>query len=450
MKQFRRLISCACALSLILSHGSFPAVYAEGEDPDFSDTSYWNNLCTQTQSLSDADVKNCQAYTKYMQEKNAELQSQIADIDSRREEISAKIADYDQEIQGYNAQIAGITGMIEDLSHQITAVEEQIADIQNKIDTNQAAIVKKQEEIDTLKDKVADRIAEQQKTMRLYPFLDILMGAASFDDFIRLANGINDIYAHDSHSLEELNDNVIELGEMKEQLLNDQQEIQTMEAELETGRQMLDSQQAALLSSRYELQILQQSYNDALASADSEKANAQNAIAANENAIGSIQESIGNRKDSDSGSGSSEDSGSGSAGSATPKPASTPSSGSSSGSSDAPETGNTSGNPYYGGWANCTWGTWQLVHDTLGISLPGWGMAGNWLNDAARSGYATGSTPKVYSIAVYSWHVAFVTAVNGDQVYIKEGNYLGHYYERWVPASGLPYTGQTCLGYIYL
>ena len=77
-------------------------------------------------------------------------------------------------------------------------------------------------------------------------------------------------------------------------------------------------------------------------------------------------------------------------------------------------------------------------------------MAGNWLNDAAASGYATGSTPRVNSIAVYSWHVAFVTAVNGDQVYIKEGNYLGHYNERWVPASGSNYTGQTCLGYIYL
>ena len=446
----RKLLISAAALVMTIQTGFPLSVHAEGEDPDFSDTNYWNTLCTQSDSLSDEDVKNCRAYTQYMQEKNAELQSQITDIDSRREEISAKIADYDQEISAYNAQIAGINSMIKDLSVQITAVEEQIADIQTKIETNQKAITAKQQDIDSLKEKVAARMVEQQKTMRMYQFLDILMGAATFDDFIRLADGITAIYSHDSHTLEELNDSVAELNEMKTQLEKDQQDVKAMEADLEQGKQMLASQQAALLSSRYELQILQQSYNDALASADSEKTNAQNAIAANQSTMDNINETIASRKkgNEDSTDPSPEEEPSGGntpAPTATPKPTPKP-----GGSSQEPETGNTGGNPYYGGWANCTWGAWQLVHDTLGISLPGWGMAGNWLNDAARSGYATGSSPKVYSIAVYSWHVAFVTAIDGDMVYIKEGNYLGHYYERWVPAGGLPYTGQTCLGYIYL
>ncbi|MBQ8067524.1 MAG: CHAP domain-containing protein [Solobacterium sp.] len=453
---------------LIVTAGFPFRVHAEGEDPDFSDTNYWNSLCTDTDSLSDEDVKNCQAYTQYMQERNSELQSQIADIDARKEEISAKISDYDNQIAQFNAQIEGITGMIQDLSMQIKAVEEQIADIQNRIDANQKAIVEKQNDVDALKEKVAKRLVEEQKTMRTYQFLDVLMGAASFEDFVRLANGMNDIYAHDSHSLEQLTQSIDSLHEMEDQLRSDQEEVKTMETELAAGKQMLDSQQAALLSSRYELQILQQSYNEQLAAADQEKTSAENAIAANQSQIGNIKDSIANRPEptptavpettasADSGENStpdttpeSSDTGAAPASTATPKPASTPAS-SSGDSSTPPETGNTDGNPYYGGWANCTWGTWQLVHDTLGISLPGWGMAGNWMNDAARSGYATGSTPKVYSIAVYSWHVGFVTAVDGDRVYIKEGNYLGHYYERWVPVEGLPYSGQTCLGYIYL
>lgn len=452
-------ITGLCVLAIILTAGFPFRVHAEGEDPDFSDTGYWNRLCTNTDSLSDEDVKNCQAYTQYMQERNSELQSQIADIDARKEEISAKISDYDNQIAQFNAQIEGITGMIQDLSMQIKAVEEQIADIQSRIDANQKAIVKKQNDVTALKEKVAKRLVEEQKTMHSYQFLDILMGAATFEDFVRLANGMNDIYAHDSHSLEQLNESIASLNEMEDQLKSDQEEVKAMETELAAGKQMLDSQQAALLSSRYELQILQQSYNEQLAAADREKTSAQNAIAANQSQIGNIKDSIENRPESGSEKTEDDDTPSGDPGSSdtgdtpstpkpTPKPTQTPSS--SGGSSSAPETGNTDGNPYYGGWANCTWGTWQLVHDTLGISLPGWGMAGNWMNDAARSGYATGSTPKVYSIAVYSWHVGFVTAVDGDRVYIKEGNYLGHYYERWVPVDGLPYSGQTCLGYIYL
>ena len=463
MSRRNHLITGLSVLMLIVTAGFPFRVHAEGEDPDFSDTNYWNSLCTDTDSLSDEDVKNCQAYTQYMQERNSELQSQIADIDARKEEISAKISDYDNQIAQFNAQIEGITGMIQDLSMQIKAVEEQIADIQNRIDANQKAIVEKQNDVDALKEKVAKRLVEEQKTMRTYQFLDVLMGAASFEDFVRLANGMNDIYAHDSHSLDQLTQSIASLNEMEDQLRSDQEEVQTMETELAAGKQMLDSQQAALLSSRYELQILQQSYNEQLAAADQEKTSAQNAIAANQSQIGNIKDSIANRpepsakSDTAGSEGSStsdakpesSESGTAPAATAAPKPASTPAP-SSGGSSTAPETGNTDGNPYYGGWANCTWGTWQLVHDTLGISLPGWGMAGNWMNDAARSGYATGSTPKVYSIAVYSWHVGFVTAVDGDRVYIKEGNYLGHYYERWVPVDGLPYSGQTCLGYIYL
>ena len=470
MRTLKRICAVLCAILLVSENGVFLPSHAEGEDPDFSDTAYWNNLCTSTESLSDEDVRNCQAYTQYMQEKNTELQQQIADIDSRKAEISAKISDYDKEITAYNAQIAGITGMIQDLSMQITAVEEQIADIRTKIEVNEAAIKEKQDNIDSLKEKVSKRLVEEQKTMRTYQFLEILMGAQSFEDFIRLAGGINAIYAYDSHSLGQLNDGISELEQMKEELLNDRKEVETMEAELETGRQMLDSQQAALLSSRYELEVLQQSYNEQLAGAENEKTSAENAIAANQNAIGDIGDSLEEHKrqeaekekekENNKESGDSDaDAGTESAGntesnnestskpSAAPAPTAVPSGG---GSYEPPETGNTGGNPYYGGWSNCTWGTWQLVHDTLGISLPGWGMAGNWMSDAARAGYATGSTPKVYSIAVYSWHVAFVTAVDGDMVYIKEGNYLGHYYERWVPAEGLPYTGQTCLGYIYL
>ncbi len=478
MSRLKLLITGLCISALITSAGSPVSVHAENGDPDFSDTEYWNSLCTDTDSLSDEDVKNCQAYTQYMQERNSELQSQIEGIDARKEEIAAAISDYDAQIAAFNTQITGITGMIEDLSMQIKAVEEQIADIQSRIEANEKAITEKQNDVNELKEKVAKRLVEEQKTMRTYQFLDILMGAGSFEDFIRLANGMNDIYAHDSHSLEQLNASINSLNEMEAQLRSDQEEVQNMETELAAGKQMLDSQQAALLSSRQELQVLQQNYSRQLAAAEQEKTDAENAIAANQSQIGDIRDSIANRPtptpvptqkpadpeqpaasaepaepspaESESPAESAQPESS-AAPSSTPEPSSAPSSETAAeGTSTPPETGSTDGNPYYGGWSNCTWGTWQLVHDTLGISLPGWGMAGNWLNDAARSGYATGSTPKVYSIAVYSWHVGFVTAVDGDRVYIKEGNYLGHYYERWVPAEGLPYTGQACLGYIYL
>ena len=112
-----------------------------------------------------------------------------------------------------------------------------------------------------------------------------------------------------------------------------------------------------------------------------------------------------------------------------------------------PLTGS-SNNPYYGGWSNCVYGAWQLAHDLRGVNLPSWGWAGSWLYSAQASGYATGLTPAAGSIAVYSGHVAYVYAVNGDMVYIMEGGFNGGYNERWVNKDYI--YGQYLVGYIYL
>ena len=118
-------------------------------------------------------------------------------------------------------------------------------------------------------------------------------------------------------------------------------------------------------------------------------------------------------------------------------------------SSNVPPQANGGTNPYYGGWGNCTWGAWQLVHDNLGISLPGWGNAGDWLWRAQNSGWNTGSTPRPGAIVVSTHHVAYVTDVSADgsSIFVKEGNYNGWYHEGWTIAQGC--NGQCVLGYIY-
>ena len=114
------------------------------------------------------------------------------------------------------------------------------------------------------------------------------------------------------------------------------------------------------------------------------------------------------------------------------------------------------GNPYRGGWSNCTWGAWQLAYDKLGIALPGMGNAYEWLGNAAAYGYATGSEPAANSIIVWSQgrtglgHVAYVDYVNDDgTIFIEEGGNGGHYAARTID----PYNPSSSLvlsGYIYL
>lgn len=83
-------------------------------------------------------------------------------------------------------------------------------------------------------------------------------------------------------------------------------------------------------------------------------------------------------------------------------------------------------NEYSSFGKNCTWYAWDQVYKRLGIALPGWHNAQDWYNDAQRSGYEVGQTPRPNSIAVWKWnnygHVAFVEKVVGDKIYIWDSS----------------------------
>ena len=113
------------------------------------------------------------------------------------------------------------------------------------------------------------------------------------------------------------------------------------------------------------------------------------------------------------------------------------------------------GNPYGGGYSNCTWTAWQLAYERAGAALPGWGNAGQWYDNAARSGYSVGTAPRGKSIAVWTdsgyGHVGYVTEIRGDQMYVCEGGYNGSYHEGWLNIyAKRNYGTQSLRGFIYL
>lgn len=83
-------------------------------------------------------------------------------------------------------------------------------------------------------------------------------------------------------------------------------------------------------------------------------------------------------------------------------------------------------NPYsqtgsYG--TNCTWYAWKMAYEKGKVTLPGWGNAKQWYNEAKNDGYKVGKTPKDNSIVVWgNWteygHVGYVEKVEGESIYV--------------------------------
>jgi len=74
-------------------------------------------------------------------------------------------------------------------------------------------------------------------------------------------------------------------------------------------------------------------------------------------------------------------------------------------------------------------------------SVGQWNNASEWLWQARRDGWATGSTPQVGAIAWEPGHVSYVVAVNGGNVTVREMNYKGWgvISTRTAPASSFQY-----------
>lgn len=412
------IVICAAVSSMALA---LTPVHAE--DPDYTDTDYWNKLCTQTENLTSEQQASCSAYISYVASNNSSLKAQIDAANAKKADIEKNVESYATQLSDYSTQISSLNDMISDLQSQISSLNTQAEDLQSQIDAAQVQIDQKQTEIDELKQKVATRMEQQQETMRLNSYFDVLTGTRSLTDLVRILNGLADISEHDDTTLEELDTAVSDLNTMQESLQTQMDQLKETQDNLSTGMEALDSQQASLLAAQYQTQLIKDTYMTQMnATNDDLNALLEKAAASQTAAQATASPDSGSTNSSST--------------SSTAKPI--------AGYSTPDTTGGK--NPYYGGWANCTWGCWQLVYETLGVSLPWFpGNAGNWLAAAQALGYSTGSEPAVNSIYVNSHHVAFVTAVDGNMIYVKEGNYLGRYHEGWISKT---YDG--CIGYIYL
>lgn len=216
---------------------------SSGED-DYSDNEYWTNLCTGTTELTSKQKSQCMAYIQTKSNATSDLNAKIKEIESQRAAIEKDILAYASQVAAYQAQAASLNGEIANLNSAIAVTEKKIEALEKKIEENQA-------DVDAAEEKVKDRMVIQQRTMRLNQYLDILMGASTFDDFIRIANGLSDITNYDTKIMQDL-------AEKIEQLNKDKEEVEEHRSTLEKQKDEVVAKQNEYLSLMYQAQMYEE------------------------------------------------------------------------------------------------------------------------------------------------------------------------------------------------
>ena len=224
---------CICISFLCIIH--VDRVYAE----DYSNTEYWSETCKKA---TKDNQEACKGYAKYLESKKSEAQEQLKSIEAQRDQIAANIAEYDQQVKDLQAKITELQTQIDAKQAEIDAKQLEIDNKQKEIDATQA-------QVDALKEKVKKRMVNAQSTMRVSKYTDILMGASTFEEFIRIANGLSSIAQYDENTLDQL-------ASLIEKLNDEKQSLENAKVEMEVAKQELLNKQDDLEATKASKQII--------------------------------------------------------------------------------------------------------------------------------------------------------------------------------------------------
>lgn len=336
----------------------------------------------------------------------------------RADDFDARIKALEAEIGGYQAEASRLAGEAASLQTAVNALTAQKNTIQAQVDLSQAKYDQLVAEIeinekkllqsqDVLTSIISIMVAESQASP-----IEILASSSTVGDYVVAQERLGSVQGQLQGSIKDIN-------AIKEELAKQKTEVERVLADQKDQRDALAAKEAEQAS--------------LLAATRGQEAEYQSMIGQKNSQISSLR---AQQRAANAALGG---------GSITP------------------------GDPGRGGypsvWANAPidslvdrWGMYNRecvsytawkVYQRYGY-MPYWGGRGNanqWPSSARTDGIATGSTPRVGSVAISMsgpyGHAMWVEAVSGNQIYVSQYNYYyngwGNYSEMWVNASGLTY-----------
>ncbi|MGG0681582.1 peptidoglycan DD-metalloendopeptidase family protein [Bacillus altitudinis] len=179
------------------------------------------------------------------------------DLDQKRQQIEEKTSKTESTLKKKKSELAKLEKKesklkqeIEKIDHKVSAATEKVAEKEKEVKQTKQEIKKLKKEIEVINERIEkrkaifkDRIRSMQKSGGTINYLDVLLGARSFSDFVSRVGAVTTIVEADKDMITE-HENDLELVEQKEAELNKQLSgLETSLKELETLKKDLSKQQ---------------------------------------------------------------------------------------------------------------------------------------------------------------------------------------------------------------
>lgn len=230
------------------------------EDVDYTDTSYWMERCVSDQIQGMEDYQACEAYREYVKSTSESLQGTLSSLDTEKEAIGENLAKYGLEIEQYRQESKELSNEISALQAKIEDNEVQIATLQLEAEATERSILAKEEELGELKKKVKERISFYQVNMRLNSYADVLLGAKTFGDLLRIVAALSSVTQFDDRVAGEIEEAVAALDDAKEALCQEQAQLLVLTNEIAESKESLENKRNDILAKQYLAELVQEEY----------------------------------------------------------------------------------------------------------------------------------------------------------------------------------------------
>lgn len=210
-----------------------------------------------------------------------ELKSKQSEVEKQKKSLNGEIKEKSNAINQNENKQEELIAQITKLGQEISTTNEKIAVVTKDIKNANSEITKLQGEIDTLIEKIEQRDALLEDRARAIQengsvsYLDVLLGANSFVDFIDRFSAVNTLVEADRQIIQDQKDDKKQLEEQKLVLENTKKELEKNYAELASLKKSLDAQKqeknnlvAALEKEQEKLlsekALLEEEYSEAL------------------------------------------------------------------------------------------------------------------------------------------------------------------------------------------
>lgn len=189
----------------------------------------WQAPIAIASTLSDLKKEQQEAKNKAKELKSSigEKESEIATVEKQIQNILGQINTLSEKIEATNASIAQVEADIEKANEEITALEEDIAYLQKKIEERAALLEERARAI-----QVSGNVS----------YIDVLLGANSFVDFIDRFSAVTTLLDADKKIMREQKEDMQKLEDQKIVLENKKKQLEDNKAQLESLKASLDAQ----------------------------------------------------------------------------------------------------------------------------------------------------------------------------------------------------------------